>query len=183
MKALTCILVSQFLVSCFSMQDFSAECDYSYQGQFRKYKTFAFQEEKDPVFSAMPFNPDIEKAIKKRMEIQGYQYRTENPDLVVCYRLFFDDVHVFGYDQPEFESWLRNVNTDSEYEPVIYKLKKGTLFISIKSQGEVVWQGYSTGVIPMNDLNNEKYLYYAVLSIFDKYRVFPNERRSGKERG
>lgn len=182
MKALLLILVSQILAGCFSLRDFTAECDYNYSGRFRKYKTFAFQEEQDPVLAGEPLNPMIESAIKKRMEIQGYQYRKERPDLVIGYRLFYDDVDIIGYIQPEFERWLRTGNANPEYEHFNYRLKKGTIFISIKSHGEVVWQGYSTSAIRMNEFNSEKYLYFAVLSIFDKYRVFPNDPPSGRER-
>ena len=63
MKNVSCYLILLLvpLTSCLSQRDFTAEYDYSYRGNFKRYQTFGFVEETGRDISS--FQPVIEKTI------------------------------------------------------------------------------------------------------------------------
>ena len=92
MKKINGCLVVLLVVasSCLSQRDFIAEYDYSYRGNFKRYQTFGFVEEtgRDP----LSFQPVIEKTIVSRLGSQGFRLKEKNPDMLITYKLFFDNV-------------------------------------------------------------------------------------------
>lgn len=173
------------LSSCMNYYDHKVESDYSYSGNFKKYRTFNFIGVKNSEGDSSKFNPFVENSIKSRMELQGYRFNQNRPDLLVSYKLFYEDLLLKGYNQPEITEFIQtgkifdeNEEYDPneekrEYDPVKYNLKKGTLFIVLidKKKNRAIWQGYASGVLE-NTVKNEAYLKSAVRSIFDRYKVF-----------
>lgn len=171
--------------ACMNYYEHKVESDYSYSGNFKKYRTFNFIGLKNNEADSSKFNPYVENAIKSRMEIQGYRLNQNKPDLLVSYKLFYEDLLLKGYNQPEITEFIQtgkifnedeeyNPNEEKrEYDPVKYSLKKGTLFIVLidKKKNRAIWQGYASGVLE-NTVKNEAYLKSAVRSIFDRYKVF-----------
>ncbi|CAA9280591.1 MAG: hypothetical protein AVDCRST_MAG95-3279 [uncultured Adhaeribacter sp.] len=165
--------------------DHKVESDYSYSGNFKKYRTFNFIGVKNSEGDSSKYNPFVENSIKSRMELQGYRLNQNRPDLLVSYKLFYEDLLLKGYNQPEITEFIEtgrifdeNEEYDPneekrEYDPIKYNLKKGTLFIVLidKKKNRAVWQGYASGVLE-NTVKNEAYLKSAVRSIFDRYKVF-----------
>ncbi|QNF35449.1 DUF4136 domain-containing protein [Adhaeribacter swui] len=173
------------LSACMNYYDHKVESDYSYSGNFKKYRTFNFIGVKNTEGDSSKFNPFVENAIKSRMEVQGYRFNQNRPDLLVSYKLFYEDLLLKGYNQADITEFIetgRIFDEDEEYDPNIekreydpvkYNLKKGTLFIVLidKKKNRAVWQGYASGVLE-NTVKNEAYLKSAVRSIFDRYKVF-----------
>lgn len=173
------------LSACMNLYDHKVESDYSYSGNFKKYRTFNFIGLKNNETDSSKFNPFVENAIKSRMEIQGYRFNQNKPDLLVSYKLFYEDLLLKGYNQADITEFIETGrifdedetydpnNEKREYDPVKYNLKKGTLFIVLidKKKNRAVWQGYASGVLE-NTVKNEAYLKSAVRSIFDRYKVF-----------
>jgi hypothetical protein len=179
---------------CMNLRNSRVESDYSYAGNFKKYKTFNFITYRTNTDSSR-YNPMIEDAIKARLQLQGYKYTEDRPDLLAAYNVFYEDVLFKGYDQTDIEVWLeRNNYRDEEetedsketYKPVKYAMTKGTLQVVLieKRRNRAVWQGYASGIMGEEGFANDMYLNRAVRSIFDRYRVFtrgffePVERRN-----
>ena len=168
------ILALFTLASCGGTKDYIIESDYSYSGKFKKYKTFTFVDQTGSDIDSAVFNPIIEEAITYRMKLQGYEYTDKKPNLLVSYRMFFDNFEFLGYNQPEIAHWSKTEKEDEEYSPVEYALREGTLLILFhdRRKRKVIWQGYASGVFGAKSFNNKRYLKRAVRSIFDQYRFF-----------
>jgi hypothetical protein len=128
----------------------------------------------------------VENAIRARMQLQGYRYSENKPDLLVSHKIFYDDLLFKGYNQTDIDVWLASgkiveeeVDEETgeqkkEYDPVRYNLTKGTLLVVLidRKHNRAIWQGYASGLLGNKDFNNEAYLKRSVRSIFDKYKVF-----------
>jgi len=171
---------------CMSFYENRVESDYSYNGSFRKYKTFNFMGYKKSDSDSSNHLEIVENAIRARMALQGYRFTDNKPDLLVSHKIFYDDLLFKGYNQTEIDVWLANGKVieeeldeetgeeKKEYDPVRYNLTKGTLLVVLidRKHNRAVWQGYSSGLLGNKEFNNEAYLKKSVRSIFDKYKVF-----------
>src|SRR5258706_311623 len=161
------------LSSCLGYKELPVEYDYSYKGNFKKYRTFDLMKPLGITDSTM-MNAVIEKSIAARMKFLGYKKTETRPHLIVSFKMFADSLRFNGYEQPDFEAWLRNKKEDLNYDRRKYNLKTGTLLIQFydRRQNRSVWQGYATTFYGGIDFNNQRHLRNAVISILDKYRIW-----------
>jgi hypothetical protein len=166
-----CLLLAT--AGCMRKDHIMVESDYSYRGNFKRYNSFTFAKVTQDGDSSMN-NPVLAKAIKSRMELQGYQMTQKKPSLLVFYKVYYKDLKLQGYVQPEIESWVKQEDDEAKYDPIRYNLREGTLLIQLVDarRNHTVWQGYASGVFDQHSLNDEKYLKRAVRLVFDKYRLF-----------
>ncbi|MCU0394050.1 MAG: DUF4136 domain-containing protein [Thermoflexibacter sp.] len=174
-KLLGMFAVFAFVCSaCMSSRKYQVESDYSYQGKFKKYKTFAFLKDTNADTSLQ--NSIIEEEIKFRMELLGYKLDEKKPHLLVSYKIFYDNLRFTGYSQPEIEAFVKNEEyldeKDQNYDPIKYNLREGTLLIVFfdGKQERAIWQGYASGIFGNAFFNSSKYLKKPVRLIFDKYK-------------
>jgi hypothetical protein len=174
MYGLLSVLILIVTSGCFNFREYVVEADYSYHGKFKKYKTFNFLNYTNPNTDTTFKSQVIEESIKSRLELQGYRLTTENPNIIVSYKLFYDNFRFQGYEQPDIEEWTKRGNENEEYQPVKYDLREGTLLILLwdNQREKAVWQGYASGLFGNPYANDERNLRRAVRSIFDKYRFF-----------
>ena len=177
MKALSTValLTLLFFASCMGYKEFPVESDYSFEGEFRRYKTFNFLDTRSSGVDSSLQNDIIESAIRARMELQGYEYATRDPRLLVSYKIFYDSLFFTGYDQPDIELFVEyEENIDQEMDPVKYNLRQGTLLVLMydRERKKSIWQGYASGVFGDSFYSDKRYLQGAVRSIFDQYKVF-----------
>jgi len=169
------LLVLAAATGCMNDNRFLVEYDYSYKGNFKKYNSYTFVDNMpfDDKDSSMN-NPIIADAIKNQLEVHGYRQTKRKPNLLVSYKVFYDDLKFQGFMQPEIENWIQTEDDNVGYDPVKYNLVKGTLIIQLleAKTHQTVWQGYASGVFNDKTLTSERYLKRAVRSIFDKYRLF-----------
>lgn len=175
-----------FLSGCMNFYENRVESDYSYNGNFKKYKTFNFMGYKRNDSDSSHHMEIVENAIRARMQLQGYRYSENKPDLLVSHKIFYDDLLFKGYNQTDIDVWLASGKVieekideetgeeKKEYDPIRYSLTKGTLLIVLidRKYNRAIWQGYASGLLGNKDFNNEAYLKRSVRSIFDKYKVF-----------
>lgn len=164
-----------FFASCMGYKEFPVESDYSFEGEFRRYKTFNFLDTRSSGADSSLQNDIIESAIRARMELQGYEYTTRDPRLLVSYKIFYDSLFFTGYDQPDIELFIEyEDNIDQEMDPVKYNLRQGTLLVLMydRERKKSIWQGYASGVFGDSFYSDKRYLQGAVRSIFDQYKVF-----------
>lgn len=196
-------IVFLVITSCNSYE-YVVESDYSYTGKFDKYRTFGFGT--NQTFSGLEKDKEIlEKSVKNILNAWGYRYNERKPDLLIVYSIFFDDVNIKGFSQPQFEDWLRQnfinakalLSKDSiddytksrnqnslqaieGYRKVDYELKEGTIFLSFfdRKRDHTVWQGYASGVFGNNSQKNERVMRSAVIQILDEYKLLAIKPRS-----
>jgi len=169
------LLTLLLFASCMGYKEFPVESDYSFEGDFRRYKTFNFLDTRSSGSDSSLQNDIIESAIRARMELQGYEYTTRDPRLLVSYKIFYDSLFFTGYDQPDIELFVEyEENIDQEMDPVKYNLRQGTLLVLMydRERKKSIWQGYASGVFGDSFYSDKRYLQGAVRSIFDQYKVF-----------
>lgn len=168
------------LLSCAGYKELPIEYDYSYKGQFKRYRTFDMIRTSldDPTMD----NPVIENYIIARMKFLGYRQSDRRPHLLIAYKLFHDSLQFRGYIQPDIEEWVKTMNENLEYDPKNFNLKTGTLLIQFydRRQNRTIWQGYATTLYGPIDYSNNRHLRNAVISILDKYRFWAEGFLEGK---
>jgi hypothetical protein len=174
MKKLTpALLLLVLLTSCLGYKELPVEYDYSYKGNFKKYRTFDIMKPAGPADSSM-VNEVIEKSIVARMKFLGYKQSNNRPHLIIGFKMFNDSLRFNGYNQPDIEEWVKSQNEEIDYDPQKFSLKTGTLLIQMydRRQNRSIWQGYATTMYGSIDFNNSRHLRNAVISILDKYRFW-----------
>jgi hypothetical protein len=164
-------LIGVFLSSCLGYKELPVEYDYSYKGNFKKYRTFDIMRPLGIEDSTM-INETIEKSIVSRMKFLGYRLTDNRPHLIIGFKMYSDSLRFNGYEQPEIEEWVKSQKEDLNYDPKKLNLKTGTLLIQFfdRRQNRSIWQGYATTLYGNINFNNERHLRNAVISILDKYR-------------
>jgi hypothetical protein len=159
--------------SCLGYKELPVEYDYSYKGNFKKYRTFDIMHTAGGEDSSMT-SKIIEKSILSRMKFLGYKRAENRPHLLVCFKMFPDSLTFNGYNQPEIEQWIVSQDENLEYDPKKLDMKTGTLLIQLfdRRQNRSIWQGYSTTLYGSIDFTDNRNLRNAVISILDKYRFW-----------
>ena len=167
------IITLILFASCLGYKELPVEYDYSYKGNFKKYRTFDIMKPAGPADSTMT-NDVIEKSIVARMKFLGYRQNSSKPHLIVGFKMFNDSLKFNGYVQPDIEDWVKNQADDIEYDPQKFNLNQGTLLIQFydRRQNRSIWQGYATTQYGSIDFQNSRHLRNAVISILDKYRFW-----------
>ncbi len=167
------LVLAVAMTSCLGFKELPVEYDYSYKGNFKKYKTFELMKPL-ALWDSTSNSEVIEKSIAARMKFLGYKKTSTRPHLLVSYKMFVDSLRFNGYNQPEIETWLKNRRDDVNYDRKKYNLKTGTLLIQFydRRQNQSVWQGYATMLYGSIDYGNERHVRNAVISILDKYRIW-----------
>lgn len=173
MKQFYLFLLIAILSSCLGYKELPVEYDYSYKGNFKKYRSFDMMKPAGIMDSSM-MNDIIESSIISRMKFLGYKNTENRPHLIIGFKMFTDSLRFNGYNQPDIEEWARSENENLEYDPKKLNMKKGTLLIQFydRRQNRSIWQGYATTLYGDIDFQNQRHLRNAVISILDKYRFW-----------
>ena len=174
MKRLFVPLVCLILFSgCLGFKELPVEYDYSYEGRFKKYRTFDMMAQTGGLDSTM-FNPIIQSSILSRMKFLGYRQTDKKPNLLVAYKIYYDSLSFKGYEQPAIEDWADRPFITHEYDEKDIRMRTGTLLIQLydRKQEKLIWNGYATSLYGPIEYNNNRQLRNAVISILDKYRFF-----------
>ncbi|MCC5939513.1 MAG: DUF4136 domain-containing protein [Lunatimonas sp.] len=176
--------------ACLSQRDFVAEYDYNYRGAFKKYKTFGFVEEETKGDNA--FGEVIEKTISSRLGSQGFRIKDNNPDLLVIYKLYQSEVRYRGYNQPDFDFWLKKQGIElledepdsvarekmrENYNAVKYTQNDGMLVILVidHKKGNTVWQGYTNAFFDYESPNINIDLTRATYKVMDQFKILTTQ--------
>lgn len=196
---ITCTSLLFFLLISCSTYDYVVESDYSYDGDFSKYRSFDFIANQG-FTGTQGEKIVIEKYLKSTLSAWGYNYKPKRPGLLVVYTVFYDDFYMKGFDQPNFQGWLKSNYSDKEvvfkkdtlpdgrieeayaaevgrttesYKEVKYALREGTILVSFfdRRKHKTVWQGYASGVFGEDKTKNERILRSAIVRIMDEYKL------------
>ncbi|MFN5169639.1 MAG: DUF4136 domain-containing protein [Cyclobacteriaceae bacterium] len=173
MKSIYVLGLGLLLAGCLGYKELPVEYDYSYRGNFKRYRSFEILKPIGLTDSTM-HNEVIERSILSRMKFLGYRQTENRPHLLISYKMFGDSLRFNGYVQPDIEEWVKTQKEDLHYDAQKYNLKTGTLLIQFydRRQNRSVWQGYATTVYGDIDFGNDRHLRNAVISILDKYRFW-----------
>ncbi len=158
-KAFLIVMAAFLLASCLGYKELPVEYDYSYKGNFKKYRTFDIMRPAGPSDSSMT-NAVIEKSIISRMKFLRYRQSESRPHLIIGFKMFNDSLKFNGYNQPDIEEWVKSQNENIDYDPKKYNLATGTLLIQFydRRQNRSIWQGYATTMYGSIDFNNSRHL-------------------------
>lgn len=173
MRKYASLLFMPLLISCMGYKELPVEYDYSYRGNFKKYRTFEIMKPANGIDSSM-LTSVVEKSIISRMKFLGYRQANHRPHLLISFKMFTDSLRFTGYAQPDIEEWIETQKDDLDYDKQKYNLKTGTLLIQFydRRQNRSIWQGYATTLYGSIDFTNNRHLKNAVISILDKYRFW-----------
>lgn len=173
MKRFYPIVFLGILSACLGYKELPVEYDYSYKGNFKKYRSFDMMKPSGVMDSSM-MNDIIESSIVSRMKFLGYKNTENKPHLIIGFKMFKDSLRFNGYNQPDIEEWARSGDENLSYDPKKLNMKKGTLLIQFydRRQNRSIWQGYATTLYGDIDFENQRQLRNAVISILDKYRFW-----------
>ncbi|WP_426490546.1 DUF4136 domain-containing protein [Hymenobacter sp. 102] len=177
--------------SCLMSREARVESDYSYAGQFRRYRTYEFISGDGINSDTSKLGTAVRDAIRTRMKVQGYRAARRRPDLLVNFRLFEGDMRFRGYAQEDFSRWVKAGYTEDDetpkesrqgYQPVRLLLQEGTLLVTLidNRTNRAVWNGYASGVSVPSGPQGEIVLRRSVRSIFDQYHIFTEGYLNGQ---
>ena len=167
------VILLILLSSCLGYKELPVEYDYSYSGNFKRYRTFEMMKPTGQSDSSM-INDIIQKSIESRMKFLGYKQTDNRPHLIIGFKMFSDSLQFKGYEQPDIEEWVKSQNENLDYSQKKMELRSGTLLIQFfdRRQNRSIWQGYATTLYGSIDFGNQRHLKNAVISILDKYRFW-----------
>ena len=176
-------LLTLAMTGCFASREARVESDYSYTGNFRRYRTYDFITGQGLAADTSRLGEVLREAIRTRMRVQGYRPARSRADLLVNFRVFEGDMRFRGYAQEDLTRWVTaGVVEDDEtpkeerqgYKPVKLLLTEGTLLVTLidNKTNRAVWNGYASGVTVPPGAQGEQVLKRSVRSIFDRYQIF-----------
>ncbi|MBC6697759.1 DUF4136 domain-containing protein [Hymenobacter sp. BT190] len=180
------------LSGCFAARQARIDSDYSYTGNFRRYRTYEFVTGDGLSADSSRLGEAVRDAIRTRLKVQGYKSNKRRPDLLVNFRVFEGDMKFRGYMQEDISRWVKEEKVEDEetpadnrqgYQPQRILLAEGTLLITLidNRTNRAVWNGYASGVTVPNGPQGELVLRRSVRSIFDQYRVFTEGYLEGSQ--
>ena len=146
----------------------TVKTDYDKEADFSAYKTFNWSEEIDnqkqshPILDNSLVRKRIKNAIRSEMEGRGYTF-DEHPDLLVNFHLVIEEKTGYA-TYPSYSYWRRD-----HVRP--YNYKEGTLIIDLidNRQNQLVWQGYTEGIVHEDPEKMEEKIRTAISLIFQEY--------------
>lgn len=104
------------------------------------------------------------------MEGRGYILDAENPDLIVNFNIVVEEIKVFGSVSNSIEDNGYVGHVIGREKP--YKYKEGLLIIELidKNANQLVWQGYSSGIIKEKTEVMEEKIRASVSLIFSQFK-------------
>lgn len=177
-KTMLLCLIAIGSMSAANAQTIRVEADRALDADFSQYKTFYWSSQVDSwldeglyFLNDLTMKSMIRDAVKGELMGLGYEMQSNNPDLIINFRVFDEPVTLKGYEGYGTTYW-----GDERYrEPddtTSYHVEAGTLLLSMadRESGKVVWQGFASGLIE-NDafIKDESAIRQAVNMIFDKF--------------
>lgn len=180
------LLFAVAFASCIfaNAQQVKVGADNSFKESVKGYKTFGWSSEINQVPNGAVFiahngvyvfnnestRERIKKAIKFEMNAKGFKETESHPDMLVVFRVNEQPgtLHTFnGYKM--YDEGLDSTRTPKNKETV--KVKPGTLLINIldAKSGKVAWQGYASGIMKPDMVNNDTKVREAVSAIFKHF--------------
>lgn len=123
------------------------------------------------VFNNESTRNHIKEAVQYELDARGYQRVAGNPDFLVSFIVLENPAELTTYDGYRLiHNGLDTVRTPENVERIA--VKEGTVlinFIDFKT-GKAVWQGYASGILQPDMMNDQSKVRSAISSIFQQYK-------------
>jgi len=176
---LTAIFLSSLVAGCATGPEIRS--DYDRSADFSRYKTFAFIQPlaTDQAGYSTLVTTQIKRAVQSQLEIRGYVYDQNAPDLLINFNAKAEDKTVVTQTPIapippyyEYRGQLYSRWGNYGYETTVDQYKEGTLNIDIvdAARKQLVWEGVAIGrVTPKAVKEREARINGAVQEIFARY--------------
>jgi hypothetical protein len=163
--------------------------DKSFTANINDYRTYAWATDIDKIPSnkvfvgtngVLIFNNEsarkkIKDAIAYELDARGYKRQSDSADMIVTFQVLEQAGQLQTYNGYQ----MLNGGFDSVRTPEnvqITNVDPGTLIINIidRRSGSVAWQGYASGILKPDMINDQSKIRDAVKSIFDKFKYKVN---------
>lgn len=122
------------------------------------------------IFNVSTTRSMIKDAIAYELDAKGYDHKFFNYDMVVQFYITEQPGKLTTYNGYKvISSGLDTIRTDENIQQV--DIKAGTLLINLINgeNGKMMWQGYASGILKPDMINDESKVRQAVSSIFDEF--------------
>jgi hypothetical protein len=187
MKRVVWLFAALMTCSITFAQKITVEANQSADADFTKYKTFNWSsqvsDELDPGFyflNDLVLKAEVRDAVEGELNGRGYKRAESAPDMIVNFRVFEQPATLRGFEGMGDNYWGNNEATGANSQ-IEYNVKPGTLMVNIvdAKSGQVVWQGFASGLINDNKFIKDKVqVREAANLIFDRF----DERADGLSR-
>lgn len=178
-------LAMVLMTACyFSKAQVNVGADKSFSANISDYKTFAWTSDIDKIPSdkifigpngVLVFNNEsvrerIKNAIRYELESRGYQMGSDNADMLVTFMILEQPGELRTYNGYEMLDYgLDSTRTPENVETV--DVAAGTLIINLidNKSDKVAWQGYASGILKPEMVNDDSQVKEAVHSIFQQF--------------
>lgn len=168
----------------FSRAQVNVGADKSFSADISNYKTFTWTADIDKIPSdkifigpngVLVFNNEsvrerIKNAIRYELESRGYQMGDDNADMMVTFMVLEQPGELRTYNGYEtLDYGLDSIRTPENVETT--HVAAGTLIINLidNKTDKVAWQGYASGILKPETVNNGNQVKEAVHSIFQQF--------------
>ncbi len=159
--------------------------DNSFQAPLKDYKTYSWSQDidripQDAIFvganGILVYNNEttrgtIKKDIANELESKGYKYVPSGGDMFVIFTVTENPGTLRTYNGYQMiDMGLDSVRTPENVEHT--KIEAGTLIINLidSKSGKVAWQGYASGLMKADMINDDMKVREAVASIFNEFK-------------
>jgi hypothetical protein len=179
MKKVMMGLILLFIVAAsYAQSSITVRSEQAEDVDYGTYKTFGWASQVSNELEAgvyflndLVLKAQVRDAVKSELLGLGYEMESDQPDLLVNFRVF--DKPVTLQSGEDAQSYWGTDYTGIESES--YDVEAGTLLVSLadRESGKVIWQGFASGLIDNNQfIKDEGKIHEAVDMIFEEY----NER-------
>lgn len=166
--------------------------DRALKSNIAQFKTYAWTEKIDNIpgdavvvspGGVMLFNNEstrshIKEAIRYELDARGYKPSDANADFLVHFSVLEQPTELVTYNGYRvIQNGLDTVRTPENLERL--PVEKGTVLINFidRKSGQQVWQGYASGILKADMVNDRSKVRNAIASIFNefKYKAFAKE--------
>lgn len=175
--ALGLIMSGLLLVQCSPI--LTVQTDYDREADFNEYRTFYWSDDfqnqnsegatNEPLFYNTLVKKRLKQAIQRELEGKGYTLSADNPDLLVGSQVVVEERNTTGNNYPYYPFYFgyyggfNGTTTNSQ--------KEGDVVVNLidRTQKQLVWQGYASGVLEMDTEDRQEEINQAVTLILSEY--------------
>lgn len=178
MKIVSFLFIIVFGITVANAQTITVQSDKQLNKDLGKYKSFFWTSQVDNkldpglfFLNDLVLKAQVRQAVESELMGLGYKMTDTDPDMLVNFRVFEKPTKITGYSAmgPQYWSGTNVRDPESVQE---YEVKAGTLMVHLvdKESGEVVWQGFASGLIDGDQfIKDEGKIKEAVNMIFEEY--------------